>query len=314
MQDNNLKRTLYYTVKPILPRSLQIVLRRHFVKRVLQKVSTRWPVDPRSGGRPPGWRGWPSERRFAFVLTHDVEGSRGVKRCLRLAKLETELGFISSFNFVPERYRLAPQVRDALVKKGFEVGVHDLRHDGKLFQSHKIFLEQVAIINDYLSEWGAVGFRSGSMYHNLEWMHNMKVEYDSSTFDTDPFEPQPDGVATIFPIWVANPAGDGGYIELPYTLPQDFTLFILLEHRDARTWKEKVDWIAEQGGMVLLNSHPDYMHWSDEKSRIEEYPFEIYREFLDHVQRKYRGQYWNALPRDVARCWKGRMAGSKRHE
>ena len=43
------------------------------------------------------------------------------------------------------------------------------------------------------------------MLHNLEWFHDLNVKYDSSTFDTDPFEPQPDGVGTIFPFWVPRP-------------------------------------------------------------------------------------------------------------
>ena len=30
----------------------------------------------------------------------------------------------------------------------------------------------------------------------------LNIAYDASTFDTDPFEPQPDGVNTIFPFWV----------------------------------------------------------------------------------------------------------------
>jgi predicted deacetylase len=55
-----------------------------------------------------------------------------------LIKLEEEMGFRSSFNFVPERYKVSPELRDCLVKKGFEVGVHGLKHDkrnGALLES-----------------------------------------------------------------------------------------------------------------------------------------------------------------------------------
>ena len=45
------------------------------------------------------------------------------------------------------------------------------------------------------------------MQHNLQWLHALNAEYDSSTFDTDPFEPEPDGVGTIFPFWVPGPNG-----------------------------------------------------------------------------------------------------------
>ena len=47
-----------------------------------------------------------------------------------------------------------------------------------------------------------------------------------------------------------------GYIELPYTLPQDFTLFVLLQEKTPKTWMKKLDWIAEKGGMALVNVHP----------------------------------------------------------
>ena len=77
-------------------------------------------------------------------------------------------------------------------------------------------------INGYLKEWRASGFRSGFMLHDRECLNDLDIEYDASTFDTDPFEPQPEGVNTIFPFWVPRPGG-GGYVELPYTLPQDST-------------------------------------------------------------------------------------------
>src|SRR4029079_8065841 len=112
--------------------------------------------------------------------------------------------------------------------------------------------------NGYLQEWGAVGFRSAFMFHKLDWLHDLNILYDASTFDTDPFEPQPDGVNTIFPFWTAGSFGRG-YVELPYTLAQDSTLFLVLRERGPEIWKQKLDWIAAHGGMALLNTHPDYM-------------------------------------------------------
>ena len=116
-----------------------------------------------------------------------------------MTDIEKELGFRSSFNFVPERYQVSSEIRDRLTSDGFEVGVHGLYHDGKLYKSRKIFRERSAQINQYMEEWKAVGFRSPAMHHNLDWLHDLNIEYDASTFDTDPFEPQSDGVRTIFP-------------------------------------------------------------------------------------------------------------------
>jgi hypothetical protein len=35
---------------------------------------------------------------------------------------------------------------------------------------------------------------SSFMHHNLKWLASLNIKYSISTFDTDPFEPQPDGV------------------------------------------------------------------------------------------------------------------------
>jgi hypothetical protein len=66
-------------------------------------------------------------------------------------------------------------------------------------------------------------------------------------------------------------------------------------------WKKKLDWIARNGGMALLLAHPDYMRFDDKKPRSDEYPAAYYGEFLEYVKERYEGQYWQALPRDVAR-------------
>jgi hypothetical protein len=121
-----------------------------------------------------------------------------------LVELEEKMGFRSSFNFVPERYKVSGELRELLVEKGFEVCVHGLKHDGKLFFSKKIFLEQAERINHYLKEWKSVGFVSPSMHQNLDWISKLDIKHDSSTFDSDPFEPQPDGAGTIFPFWVSS--------------------------------------------------------------------------------------------------------------
>ncbi len=291
----------YTVVKPLMPRRLQIALRRRYAGYT-RRHSGRgaWPIDPQGRGEPPGWAGWPEGKRFALVLTHDVEKPRGVRRCLQLAELESRLGFRSVFNFVPEDYPLPADLRRQLEERKFEIGVHGLRHDGSLYRSWPTFHRQALEINRYLREWSAVGFRSPAMHHNLEWLRELDICYDCSTFDTDPFEPQSDGVRTIFPFRVAERDGRPGYVEMPYTLPQDHTLFVVLREKGIRIWKEKLDWIAGQGGMALLDTHPDYMCFGPGRMLFDEYPVRYYREFLKYVESRYGGKYWHALPREVA--------------
>src|SRR5580658_7120842 len=226
-----LRHKVYFSIKPLVPLYIRRSVRRWFAGRQRTKVSSVWPIMPGSERPPPGWPGWPNGKKFAFVLTHDVEDQAGLERCRQLMEMDAKWGFRSSFNFVPEgEYRVPKELRDELTGKGFEVGVHDLRHDGKLYFGRQEFAANAARINRYLKEWGAVGFRGGFMLHNLEWLQDLEVQYDASTFDTDPFEPQPDGVGTIFPFWQSDRQGRG-YLELPYTLPQDSTLFLLFDER-----------------------------------------------------------------------------------
>jgi hypothetical protein len=301
------KNRIYYLLKPFIPRRLQIEIRRQMVIRKRLACANIWPIDKKANKPPDGWSGWPEQKRFALVLTHDVETAKGVDKCYKLIRLEERLGFRSSFNFVAEDYNIMPELRHYLTSNGFEVGIHGLHHDGNLYKSKKIFQRQAVRINQYLKEWGSTGFRTPSMYHNLDWTHKLDIEYDASTFDTDPFEPQPDGMGTIFPFFVQGNSSQKGYVELPYTLSQDFNLFIILKEKTIDIWKQKLDWIAEHGGMALFITHPDYMNFDGTKFNHEEYPAKYYKDFLEYIKSKYEGQYWHALPREIAHFWKNNM-------
>jgi len=293
----------YYLLKPILPKSLRRALRRWRAKNRRRDFADVWPIDEKAGAVPPRWPGWPDGKRFAVVLTHDVEGTKGLERVEQLRALEVKHGFRSSFNFVPEgEYRVPDVLRRKLQQAGFEVGIHGLEHDGKLYATTASFAAKAARIREYLKDWGACGFRSPLMQHRLAWIHEIGAEYDASTFDTDPFEPEPDGVGTVFPFWVPSP-DDTGYVELPYTLVQDYTLFVVLRETDINIWKKKIDWIVERGGMVLLNTHPDYMRFGNFDNDRDEYPVSYYEELLSYLREKYEGQFWAALPREVSRYY-----------
>jgi predicted glycosyltransferase len=296
--------SLYYKLKPIIPRRLQIEIRRQIILRKRVKYAHVWPIDEKAALPPEGWTGWPDGKKFALVLTHDVETAEGQDKCLKLMELEKSLGFRSSFNFIAEDYRLFPELRLYLEQQGFEVGVHGLHHNVNLFKSKTTFQESAKRINQYLKDWQSVGFRAPSMYHNLDWIGDLDIQYDSSTFDTDPFEPQPDGVGTIFPFWVSGNQTQKGYIELPYTLPQDHSLFVIMGEKNIDIWKQKLDWIAEHGGMALLITHPDYMNFSERSKSIEKYPVEYYRNFLDYLRKYYTDQYWLASPNEVTKFWR----------
>ncbi len=73
-------------------------------------------------------------------------------------KIENDMGFKSSFNFVPERdYKVEMSLLKTLKENGFEVGVQGLYHDGKLYSSRKELLKRAEKINSYLRGLGGSG-------------------------------------------------------------------------------------------------------------------------------------------------------------
>jgi hypothetical protein len=298
---------IYYNLKPYMPRPLIRLLRQLYSARTNGFEETSWPTDDRyvqfqwavikhvmreSGQHTLHYRHfWPHGKRFAFVLTHDVETVIGRDHVLQVADLEERLGFRSSFNFVPERYHTDESLMQELRERGFEVGVHGLKHDGKLFRSRKEFVQRAAKINTYMRKFGAVGFRTPLTHRQPEWMQMLDLEYDLSFFDTDPYEPMPGGTMSIWPFQL------GRFVELPYTLVQDYTLTRVLGETTPRIWLDKVDFLADHYGMALLNAHPDYLRDAD--------VWQVYETFLQAI--KERGDYWHALPRDVANWWRNRM-------
>ncbi len=90
----------------------------------------------------------------------------------------------------------------------------------------------------------------------------------------------------------------GRFVELPYTLVQDYTLTQVLGETTPQLWLEKVDFIAARRGMALLNSHPDYLRRPK--------TWNLYEAFL--AEMADRTDLWHALPRDVARWWRARIA------
>ncbi|MEO5930583.1 MAG: hypothetical protein ABIR47_11675 [Candidatus Kapaibacterium sp.] len=302
------KRVYYGIVRPILPVSVRPLLRRLLLAPQKERLPLDWPIEDRyvrfqfemlrnvmegAGARSTPYVGlWPDGKRYAFVLTHDIETARGQGFVRQVMELEERYGFRSCFNFVPEDYEVDLSLLDELRERGFEVGVHGLKHDGKLFRSQRSFQRRVGKINRYLKEWNATGFRAPFTHRHPEWMQMLNIEYDSSFFDTDPFETIPGGTMSIWPFMI------GDFVELPYTLPQDHTLISTLGEKTPKLWLEKVDFIEQHGGLAMMITHPDYL--------LAPACFAIYEEFLKKMSA--RTGYWHQLPGEVARWWKQRLA------
>ena len=239
---------------------------------------------------------WPGGSRFALVLTHDVESGEGLSQAIRLAELERELGFRSSFNLVPYLYPIDEGIVRELEARGFEIGIHGYNHDGRLYAFRRDFSPPR---EGHQRSPAQVPRRRLPLAHGAsqpEWLQGLEIDYDCSCFDVNPLQAMPGGVGGLWP-FVA-----GRFVELPYTLPQDHSVWIVLGEHDNRIWERKLQYVAAHQGMALMLTHPDYM---TPPARLE-----LYRKFLEKLAET--GGHWHALPREVAAWWRDREASALR--
>ena len=302
---------LYYRVKWLLPRELQLALRRLFIRLRPSPAFPGWPLElsvdrlARFYGRcllahaevehaPFTWF-WPEAYHAAVVLTHDVETGDGLRRALELADLEQERGFRSSFNVVAGDYPIDDGILRELVDRGFEIGLHGLHHDRSLFSSRAEFERQLPALVEAAERFGSQGFRSPATHRVLEWLPDLPALYDCTVPHADRYEPQPGGCCSLWPYSI------GRIVELPWTLPQDHILFTLLHQRSAAVWLQQVQEIERRFGLIQCLSHPDRGYLGDADKRAH------YVELLDALAE--RPALWRALPREVAAWWHRRDVG-----
>ena len=302
---------LYYRVKRLVPRRFLLAARRAFIRRGSPPEFPAWPfehgvdrllrftarclleaADVDEAAFP--WF-WPHGHHAAVILTHDVESAAGLRGAVDIANLEESRGLRSSFNIVGDEYDIDPGVIRELTERGFEIGLHGLHHDRSLFSSREEFERQAPALDEAARRLGASGFRSPATYRVQSWIGELPVAYDASVPHSDPYEPQPGGCCTLWPYML------GDVVELPYTLPQDHTLFNLLQHDTADVWLRQVAIIEEHAGLIQCLSHPDPGYLGRPKTRA------IYAAFLDALVA--RETLWKALPRDVADWWRRRERG-----
>jgi len=227
---------------------------------------------------------YPQGYETAIVMTHDVETQRGYDFIPKVIELETRYGFRSSWNLVAYKYRLHPDIVNFIQSSGHEIGIHGYNHDGTEYYSERRFMRRARYVNQALQKYGAVGFRSPQMHRNLAWLQSLNILYDASCFDYDPYQPFPGGTGSIWPFMA------GRLVELPYTVPQDHTIFCTLNGTDISIWKNKTEWLLRNRGMVLTLTHPDYLQ--------DEGRMNLYEEYLAYLRDIPRA--WHCLPREMA--------------
>ena len=303
---------LYYHFRPRLPVNVRKHLQRARLAGWQQIEFPQWPVDTtidkvmqsamalilEGGGlrRVPFIWFWPDGAPSCTIVTHDVEEIEGRAFCSQLMDLDESFGLKSAFQLVPEMSDGSPiGYSDAIRSRGFEVNLHDLNHDGRLFQNHAEFLVRAAQINQYAKDLGCDGFRSGAMYREQQWFDALDFSYDMSVPSVAHLEPQRGGCCTVMPYFV------GKILELPLTTTQDYSLFHILDDYSIDLWKKQIAMILDVNGLISFIAHPDYL--VDPRARA------VYVELLGYLsQLREAGSTWIALPADVNRWWRERHA------
>ena len=306
----SLTNSVYYLVRPVLP----VAVRKHLQKVRLrgweQIPFPRWPIDVsvdevmqssmalmlqhQGLTRIPFVWFWPEGAPSCGIMTHDVEGPEGRDFCDQLMDMNDAAGIRASFQIIPEkRYDVPDAFLARLRARGFEINVHDLNHDGRLFQSEERFRRRAQRINEYGRKFGSRGFRSGAMYREQQWFDALDFAYDMSVPNVAHLEPQRGGCCTLMPYFI------GKIVELPLTAIQDYSLFHIIGDYSIELWKQQIDLIRARHGLISFIVHPDYVKQKRARS--------VYLQLLDHLRRiSAEGKVWMAMPGDVERWWRSR--------
>jgi hypothetical protein len=303
-------RSVYYAARPLLPVSVRKHLQRLHFRGWRQIPFPNWPVDSTVDALmrqtvalilqqaavrefPFVWF-WPEGHPTAAIVTHDVEGAAGLRFCGELMAMDDRHGIRSAFQVVPEMPGMRGLI-DQLRARGFEVNLHDLNHDGFLFHNRSLFEHRVAEINAYARELDCQGFRSGAMYRQQSWFDAFDISYDMSVPNVAHLEPQTGGCCTVMPYFV------GRVLELPLTTVQDYSLFHILGQFSTDLWRQQIEHIAAQNGLITVLTHPDYLRKSHERA--------VYLELLELLVRmRSEKRLWLATPAEVNGWWRERNA------
>jgi hypothetical protein len=300
----------YYFVRALLPVSIRRHLQRAYFSDWQQRPFPAWPVDfsvdtlheellslsMRADGkqRVPFIWFWPDGAPNCLTVTHDVETRAGRDFTSRLMDLDETYGIKASFQVIPEkRYEVSEQYVQEIRKRGFEFNIHDLNHDGHLYQEREEFLRRAKKINEYGHRYDARGFRAGSMYRKLEWYGAYEFSYDMSLSNVAHLEPKRGGCCTVFPFFIDK------ILEIPLTTSQDYSIFHILSDYSIDLWKQQLALIRKRNGLMSILAHPDYL--------IERRARAVYESLLEYLRQMIsRDGIWVALPGEVDRWWRAR--------
>ena len=206
------------------------------------------------------WNG----KKYACVITHDVDTREGLRRAKKLKKIEHKYDVPSAWYVPSKRYKLDADAVKELANCG-EVGAHGTKHDGKLDRLPRNALverlRQAKQTLENITGEKVDGFRAPLLQHNVETLQALRdadYAYDTSIPTWEPRHPNTmnsHGIGTMYPLTLE------GVTEVPVTLPQDQQLLHVLglsPKEVTREWMKMIDTTKEISGLCTVLIHPDY--------------------------------------------------------
>ncbi len=254
----------------------------------------KWPIDP--SGDALRWilgergGGWPGGKKFALVLSHDVDTADGMEFSPRLLEIEARHRVPAVYSFVTSTYAIEKRFLRDVIAAGGEIAWHSDLHDNRIaFEDEVGIRRRFEGARGFFEEFDVRGFRSPSLCRTptLLRIAGERFTWDSSIPDTGPGG----GCASVQPFRI------GPMLEVPLTLPMDADL--VFRRRDPKAWPdawmEKARYVRDVGGCAVLCTHPE-THFSGHRAA-----WEAYDEFLRRVKEL---DPWICVPRGIAACGK----------
>jgi len=237
------------------------------------------------------WNG----KKYACIITHDVDTRKGLQKAKHLKKLEEKYDVPSAWYLPSKHYKLDPETVKELANHG-EIGAHDTRHDGKLAQRprQKLVkrLREAKQTLEKIVNCSVDGFRAPLLQHNVDIIRALGdagYTYDTSIPTWEPKHPytmNPHGIGTV------NPMKMNKIVEIPITLPQDHQMLHVLgmtSEGAVRVWIDLMRVVKDVGGICTILVHPDY-----ELADLD--GLNAYEELLNAVA---IGEAWVTTPKEL---------------
>lgn len=248
--------------------------------------------------------GWPGGKKYAFMLTHDVDSNWLYKKenlDLFLAA-EDRAGVKGAWYFVNGLYRHDFAKIDRLAAAGHEIGLHGDNHDHKIaFLPEAEMRRRLDGCRRFIDRYAVKGFRSPHYLRTPGFYEVLKdyVRYDTSMHDSynpaNAVEQFREGCSAIHPFTLSD--GADALLELPITIPEDYELYDPGRGAASIAGPQlaQVEEIKRRGGLATLVIHPEPAY------SARRHCFEAFQEVLRAVSADK--DCWVCRPADLCAYW-----------